>query len=141
MQIDINNRTKTRINEESIKKLVSDFFKYFQVNKTQVSIVIVGDKKMRNLNKTYRRIDKTTDVLAFEESIKTGPFRDDDFLGEIIVNYRQIKRQAKNFSKTINQELLFIITHGLLHLLGYKDDTARKKEAMITLADEFLNKK
>jgi probable rRNA maturation factor len=97
----------------------------------EVSIVFVNDKRMTELNKRYRNTEKTTDVLSFpmfesnreflkarEESSLTYP-EEDIFLGEIIINPYQVKRQASLFGNTFWDELLRVTIHGLLHLLGY----------------------
>ena len=108
----------------SDKKILNYNFKYFKVKKGEVSIAFIGDAKMRKLNKIYRGCDKTTDILSFsEEENKT-------YLGEVLINYNQIKRQAKKYSSSIKEELLFILVHGLLHLLGYEDDTEKGREKM-----------
>src|SRR3989339_431136 len=99
--IEINNQTKSKINNNLIKETVLGFLKYFKVKKGEVSIAFIGDAKMRKLNKIYRGCDKTTDILSFsEEENKT-------YLGEVLINYNQIKRQAKKYSSSIKEDLLF----------------------------------
>ena len=93
---------------------------------------MVGDKTIRKLNKIYRHKDKTTDILSFDG--------EDDFLGEIIINYAQIKRQAKKFNNTVKKELMFILAHGLLHLIGYDDKDEKGRLKMEKLGNEFIKK-
>jgi probable rRNA maturation factor len=62
-----------------------------------------------------------------------------DFLGEIVINYSQIKKQAKKYSNTIAQELIFILVHGLLHLIGYQDHTEKGIKEMEKLTYSFIN--
>ena len=87
---------------------------------------------IRRLNKEYRKIDRVTDVLAFEG--------EDNYLGELIIDHTQIRRQAKRFSPSTEKELVFILTHGLLHLLGYEDKTEQGKMEMERLGKEFIDK-
>jgi probable rRNA maturation factor len=127
--VEINNTTRAKIDEKLVKKTVEKFLHLFKINKS-VSVAFVGDKAIQRLNKQYRGIDRVTDVLAFEG--------EDDFLGEIIIDYAQIKRQAKQFSKSAKEELVFILVHGLLHLVGFRDDTKEEKEEMIKKGEEIV---
>ena len=140
--IEINNKTKSKIDIKLIKgvarKLLTYYNKermlcdYADLNKVELSIAFVGDKTIRKLNKTYRGIDKATDVLAFSG--------EDEFLGEVIINCAQIKRQAKKFGNSVRQELIFILVHGLLHLLGYDDKTEKGRAEMERMGEIFVNK-
>lgn len=96
-----------------------------------MSIVFVNDKRMTELNKRYRKVVKTTDVLSFpmfeskkefvraKEESGLIPPEEDIFIGEIIINPYQVKRQASLYGNTFWDELLKVTIHGLLHLLGY----------------------
>jgi probable rRNA maturation factor len=128
--IEINNRTKAKLNKRKIEEAVSIFLKKNKKVKKDVSIAIIGDKKMKEFNKKYRGIDKITDILSFKG--------EENFLGELIINYAQIKRQAKKFSNTPDQEFIFILIHGLLHLIGFDDKTEKDREFMIKKGEDFI---
>jgi len=130
MAVEINNKTKNRIDLLLVKKTGEKFLKIKNKEKFDVSIAFISDSEMRKLNKRYRGIDKTTDVLSFSGEEK--------FLGEIIISYAQIKRQAKELGNKPKDELIFILVHGLLHLLGYDDKTEKGRLEMIRLGDEFI---
>lgn len=132
MNIEINNQTKDKISKKLIINTAENFFRYFKIKNKEISIAFVTDSKIKKLNKKYRKKDQITDVLAFPG--------ENDYLGEVIIDYSQIKRQAKIFSKNVKDELLFILTHGLLHLLGYKDDCQKDKEIMEKLGHKFIQK-
>lgn len=132
IMVEINNRTKSHINLFLIKKVAEKFLRAYKKIGYEVSVVFVGDKTIRRLNKMYRGEDKVTDVLAFEG--------ENNFLGEIIIDYAQIKRQAPKFSGNTQKELIFILVHGLLHLIGLKDETAKGKKEMERAGQEFINK-
>ncbi len=125
MSIDINNLSKDKINSKRIRLITETFLKKYKL-KGDISIAIISDRKMREINKIYRGFDKTTDVLSFED------------LNEVIINIKQIKRQAKEFKKTFQTEFDFILVHGLLHLLGFKDDLEVDRLKMISLGEKFL---
>lgn len=128
--VEVNNKTRSRIDLILVKKVARKFLKYYNINKGEVSVAFVGDRTIRRLNKTYRGVDKTTDVLAFPG--------EKDFLGEIIIDYAQIKKQARRFSHSVKQELIFVLVHGLLHLLGYDDKTEKGRREMEELGKEFM---
>ncbi|MFH1662096.1 MAG: rRNA maturation RNase YbeY [Candidatus Falkowbacteria bacterium] len=129
--IEINNKTKTKINLALVKKIVEKFFRVYKINKN-ISIAFVGDKVIKNLNNKYRKINKITDILSFNG--------EDDFLGELVIDYAQIKRQAKKFGNSEKQELIFILVHGLLHLIGHEDKTENGRLKMEKIGNEFINK-
>lgn len=92
---------------------------------TEVSITIVGDRRMRQLNKQYRQIDATTDVLSFPQndpSQQTAPFVEAPdqilHLGDIIVSYPQAVAEAGEENKLVDDQITFLVLHGLEHLLG-----------------------
>ena len=130
MKIDINNKTQVQIDEEQIVALVDFFAKLYKLEDKELSIAIIEDKVMQGLNNDYRDIDAPTDILSFEG--------DEDSLGELIVDYNQVKRQEAYFSKDSEQELLFIIVHGLLHLLGFEDEGEADRLIMINKGKDIL---
>ena len=130
--IEINSKIKSKIPEKLIRETVEKFFQVYKIKNKTVSVAFIGDKKMRDLNREYRKKDKTTDVLSFSG--------EDDFFGEILICYQQIKRQAKEYKKTAKQELIFILVHGLLHLIGMTDETENGRIKMIETGDKFISR-
>lgn len=130
--IEINNAAKQKINSALIKKTAQNFLKAYGKEKYDLSIAFVSGAAMRKLNKQYRNINQTTDVLSFAG--------EGDFLGEIIIDCAQVKGQAAEFGNSLENELIFILVHGLLHLIGYDDATEKGMKEMIKLGEEFLNK-
>lgn len=130
MSIDITNKTKEIINTRIIKSVSEKFLKKYKKEKLDLSIVFVGDKKIRKINKIYRGYDKVTDILSFEG--------EDDSFGELIINYGKIKKQAKVFNNTPKEELVFILVHGLFHLLGYDDESEEEEKKMIKMGNDFI---
>ncbi len=125
--IEINNLTVKKINKARVEKIAKAFFKKYKISEeVVVSLAIIGDNKMKQINSVYRQQNKPTDVLSFSD------------LKEIIININQIIRQAKEFKKKVNDEFDFILVHGLLHLIGYNDDTEEKRLKMIELGEDFL---
>ncbi len=132
--IEVNNKSRSKIDLNLIKKIAKKFLEVYKYNDYDLSIAFVGDKRMRQLNREYRGVDRTTDVLAFPGD------EEGKFFGELILNYSQIKRQAKKFNNTPKEELIFILVHGLFHLLGYDDKTNKQKKQMEELGHKFIKK-
>lgn len=130
--IEINNRTRSKIDLKSVRMLAEQVLLLYKKHNFEVSIGFVGDVVMRRLNKQYRGADRPTDVLSFEG--------EGNELGEVLIDYLQIKRQASKFGNTTKKELDFILVHGLLHLLGHEDNTDKKRLAMIKLGEEIIKK-
>ena len=103
-----------------------------------VSIVIADDATVRELNRTHRGLDENTDVLSFAFSHEGEYYGDDEpmsewskdtsfvmppgdsaGLGEVIISYPQMARQAEEAGHSNERELVHLLTHGILHLLGY----------------------
>jgi probable rRNA maturation factor len=102
------------------------------LHKAELSILFVGDRAMRSLNRRYRAMDKTTDVLSF--SLQEGSFTgvQPDMLGDIVVSIPTAERQAAEAGHALSREIDILLVHGLLHLLGFHHerggDEARKME-------------
>ncbi|MCF7820666.1 MAG: rRNA maturation RNase YbeY [Candidatus Pacebacteria bacterium] len=134
--IEINNNNQEKVNLKHLKKLGDFVLEKYDCASALVSVALVSEAKMKDLNYSYRHLNKNTDVLSFPAS--TEEKEKENFLGEVILNYSQIKRQAKDLGHELNYELDFIFIHGLLHLLGYRDEKKRDRDKMIALGEKLL---
>ena len=98
----------------------------------EVSIILTSDKKIRQLNKKYRNIDKPTNVLSFE----TG---DDYLLGDIFISFETVEKQAREENKSFEDHTTHLVIHGLLHLMGFDHIEEKQAQEMENL--EVLNLK
>lgn len=89
---------------------------------TYISVTLTDDSAIKKLNKEYRGNNSVTDVLSFniEEETEEGKL----YLGEVVVNEEQAKRQAGEYGNTPEEEIAELVAHGVLHLLGvhHKED-------------------
>lgn len=116
---------------------------------TNLSVVIADDTSVRELNKRHRGLDEATDVLSFSFSHQGAyhgngptpsqwnkdatfvlPPGEGDGIGEIIISYPQTLRQAKAQGKAPEEELAFLLSHGVLHLLGHDHEEPNERAAM-----------
>lgn len=127
-------------NDDFIKKNVKKIFKFLKIKNTAISIAVVGDKEMRGLNKKYRGKNKTTDILSFgERDTKDFIKIKDAYLGELVISFPEIRRQAKKEKKTIKNLLKKNLIHGILHLLGYEHEKGEgQAEEMFELQEKIL---
>lgn len=87
-----------------------------------VSLVITDDEEIRELNRKYRGIDRSTDVLSFELGGSQAEFKlpsEETCMGEIVISYPRALEQAAENKQTIDREMILLVVHGMLHLFGY----------------------
>lgn len=89
----------------------------------ELSLELVGDGRMRRLNRIYRRNNRTTDVLAFAMREAPSPCR--RLLGDVVISVPTAMRQAKKAGRPLNEELASLLVHGVLHLCGYDHEKSR----------------
>lgn len=103
----------------------------------EVSLSIVDDREMQELNRRYRAVDRTTDVLSFP--LEDEPPKEPCLLGDVIVSAPQAARQAEDYGHSLLREMSFLAVHGTLHLLGYDHETPAGDEEMQRLQEEVLS--
>jgi probable rRNA maturation factor len=114
------------------------------VESCEVAILVAGDDASRELNRRHRGVDAPTDVLAFPNEAKS-PFVDPPglprYLGDVIISFPRAKAQAAEAGNRLSAELQMLVVHGILHLLGYDDQTgperARMWRAQQTVLDDL----
>ncbi len=131
MVVEINYLTKEKILKSWLSGVAETVGKKLKIKK-ELSVVIVGTKKMQSLNNFYRHQDRPTDVLSFEGG--------DSFLGEIVLCLPVAKRQAKEHDFSLKEELAFLLIHGILHLQGYDHEKNKKEEKLMFALQEQLLK-
>ncbi|MGI9950807.1 rRNA maturation RNase YbeY [Moorellaceae bacterium AZ2] len=112
----------------------------------EVSITLVDDAEIRRLNRTYRGVDSSTDVLSFplldkqEGEPEVQGEEEELLLGDIFISLETAERQAAAYGHSLEREVGFLAVHGFLHLLGYNHDTQEGEEAMFCRQEEILAK-
>lgn len=112
-----------------------------------VDISVIGDRKMKALNKEFRGQDKTTDVLSFSFELE-GKDKDKFVnppdpkylnLGDVIISYPELLRRAARENTLVDEMLNLLVTHGTLHLLGYDHEIPSEASVMEKLEDQILS--
>jgi probable rRNA maturation factor len=150
-----------KIPERELRKILKKAEKILKAKNLKISLAIVDDKTIRQLNKKYGFRDKATDVLSFElgdphffspcfrkakigqpphsppisPKAKQGGFRGG---GEIVISYSEAKRQARECKESLQKVITRLFVHGLLHILGHKHQTVKEREKMIQMELKIL---
>ncbi|SIS66673.1 rRNA maturation RNase YbeY [Alicyclobacillus vulcanalis] len=108
----------------------------------EVSVLFVDDETIHELNRTYRQVDRPTDVLSFamnEGEDLVDPDEIDPILGDIVVSIDRAREQAEAYGHSLARELAFLLVHGFLHLNGYDHDEPSREREMFALQEDILN--
>lgn len=118
----------------------------------EVSVTIVDNKRIQEINRDYRSIDKPTDVISFalednddqdfnvifDEALDADKVGIPRLLGDIFISIDKAKEQANEFGHALNREIGFLAVHGFLHLNGYDHQTEPEEKEMFSLQEEIL---
>ena len=124
--VEINNLTKASIGKRFLKKIGEEVLRKEKKDSKNLSVALVGQKEIRELNKDYRKKDKATDVLSFRYNT----------LGEVVICPEIVRANAKKFNSTFKKELARVLIHGILHLLGYSHETNTAKAKKMRKKEE-----
>lgn len=134
-KIQINGIKKQPLKKKEILSLIRFVCRKLNLKPGYLEISFITDKMMKDYNKTYLNHDCTTDIITFDYSISK-----ENISAEILISTETALNNSKIFKNTFSEEMLRLITHGLLHISGRKDKTARQKISMRKNENEMLNK-
>lgn len=139
-EIEVFNETNEKLSEiDELDNLFKFLIDYFNLDDIVCSVIIVDNKKIHEINKEYRNIDRETDVISFaledDEVINDSPIR---VLGDIYISLDKAKSQAIEYNHSLKRELCFLMTHGFLHLLGYDHMKKEDEDIMFPLQEKIL---
>ena len=131
-----------------IRQVVEECFKTENLKNLYIEITLTTPKKIREINKKYRNIDKSTDVLSFpmfeKDEIKkicnTKIQEINEILGSIIISIEQVEKQAVEYGHSFERELAYMVVHGFYHLMGYDHMEEEEKKLMRKKEENVLNK-
>ena len=145
MELDFNSEIENDVSEYEplYNKLLKKTLSMLKISENAImSVTFVSKEQIHYLNKTYRNIDRPTDVISFaflddknEIIIGDGVPLD---LGEIYICYDVADENRKTYDNSLKRELCFLFVHGLLHLLGYDHMTKEDENIMFPLQEKIL---
>lgn len=118
--------------EKTIKALFAETARRENRTSGEVSLTFCDNDFIHDLNRTYRNIDRPTDVLSF-------PMEDEQLLGDIVISIPKVRSQAEEYGHSFERELYFLAVHGFLHLLGYDHETKEDEEIMFGKQEQILS--
>lgn len=116
---------RIRVKASAFKALAHTLLKVVGESRAELGVELVGDRRMRALNRRYRGHDAPTDVLAF--AIREGPGPVSPLLGDVVISLPTAARQAARHGRSIDEEIATLLIHGLLHLCGYDHERGAKE--------------
>ena len=135
--------------QKTIEKVITECYKQENIENTKliVTITLTTPENIQEINKEYRNIDRTTDVLSFpmfekqelEEKIKKQEFQYTDILGDIIISIDKVREQAKEYGHSFERELSYMLVHGFYHLMGYDHIEKEDKKKMREKEEKILD--
>jgi rRNA maturation RNase YbeY len=115
---------KIPIKKSVLKNIIRDYIHLKGFFADTLLFSFLSDAELLNINQKFLRHNHYTDIITFDYS------KDKFLLGEIYISLDRVKENALNYATTYEDEILRVIAHGILHLMGYKDKTSKEKRLM-----------
>ena len=140
-KVELFNQTEKDIVElDTVLKVLDSALKKENLDDVSFNLIIVDNEYIHELNRTYRNIDRETDVITFaledEDSIVLPS--DERVLGDIYISIDKAESQAEEYGHSLLRELSFLAVHGFYHLLGYDHMTEEDEKVMFKKQEEVL---
>ena len=124
-----NDHPDINIDCNDIENIIIKIMDHLDCRNQEVSILLTGNKYIRRLNQEFRSIDQSTDVLSFPQNADEDPcIPEEVILGDIAVSLDIAKAQAKEHGLDFKEEIILLLIHGILHLLGYDHEISEQEE-------------
>jgi probable rRNA maturation factor len=134
-----NDHPQINIDSEDINKKIGVVMKNLSCLNQEVSILLTVDEVIRKLNQKFRNIDQATDVLSFPQDVDEDPITPGEIiLGDIAVSLDTAQAQAKKHGLTFEEEIILLLIHGILHLLGYDHEISEQEDERMRIKTREL---
>jgi probable rRNA maturation factor len=107
-----------------LKRIALNVLELVGQSQSELSVALVNNREIRKLNAKYRQKDYPTDVLSFPAA--NGLPIDVRLLGDVVISVEKAEEQAKQRGRTLNEETVTLLIHGVLHLIGYDHERSPK---------------
>jgi probable rRNA maturation factor len=127
--------------KQYIDQIIVKIYEILDLDKDYVfSIILVNPETIQSINAEYRNLDMITDVISFASQDEVMMIDNDTTveLGDIFINIQAIRNQANEYKHSLKREFCFLVTHGILHLLGYDHINLEDEKKMFILQEEIL---
>jgi probable rRNA maturation factor len=142
VELQVNEAYADRVDVEGLTRCALATLRHQEVEgPVELTILVTGDRRVRELNRAYRGVDAPTDVLSFGSAEETGfvtPPGLPRYLGDVVISFDRAHAQAGGAGHGVQAELQLLAVHGVLHLLGHDHAEPDEKAAMWTAQAEVL---
>jgi probable rRNA maturation factor len=140
--VDVHTEGEWSIDETNLRRAAMGTLIHQNILSGEIAVVISDDQALQALNRRYRDVDAPTDVLAFPNEGR-GPFvgaaGQPRYIGDVIISYPRAAGQAAEAGHSTQAELMLLVVHGVLHLLGYDDQEEPERVRMWEVQEAILN--
>ena len=133
--------TRFTVRQDTLAHLAERLLSAIGEPRSELSLELTGDRRIRRLNREYRKKDRPTDVLAFpirEAILPRGVCPVTHMLGDVVISLPTAVRQAKEVGRSIDDELAMLLIHGVLHLCGYDHERNPQEAARMARRERAL---
>lgn len=113
-----------KFSSRTLKKIAQKVLEIVEQGQAELSLVLVGNGEIRELNAKFRKRDYPTDVLSFPAGNELP--EDVQLLGDVVISLEKARAQAKERRRTLNEEMVTLLIHGVVHLLGYDHERSSR---------------
>ena len=139
MRISIQNRQKRiLLNLKKVRRATQKILTELGLLDAELSVLLVDDARIRDLNRRYLNRDKPTNVLAFPMREGEFPTLHPNLLGDLVISVETAKRQSDRFGLDEMEMVILLMVHGVLHLVGYKHEGTKKGAREMSLKQKDL---
>jgi probable rRNA maturation factor len=133
--IRVEGQPRVRLSGRELRACAERMLRAMRLGDRELSILLCDDRVMRELNRAYREKDRPTDVLAFAQREGEGPAIHAELLGDVVIALDTAWRRARARGRTLEDEVIELLAHGLLHLLGLDHRTRTEERRMRARTD------
>jgi len=137
----LNKQRKYPLNHAQVMEWTRQILLLQKFEQGEISIVFVNNRRIRNYNRDYRKIDRATDVLSFPMLEGLGGELHPGFLGDVMISLEMTEVEARLYARETDEQLLILLIHGILHLMGYDHERSEAEEKKMTRRERFILKK
>ncbi len=122
-----------------IKRVARTILKELNHPDSEIGILFVDDRQIRELNKRYRKVNRPTNVISFP--MAQGEFSEinPQLLGDVVISVETATREAQESGLSLEEEIAFLLIHGILHLMGY-DHTSGARQQMTVVQERLFSR-
>ena len=139
MEIVVQNRQKRqRVRPEEAKKMAAKILSDLECHESELSILLVDDDEITQLNRQYLSRDHPTNVLAFPMREGQDKHLHPTLLGDVVISAETAEREAQQRDVPLEEEIALLLTHGILHLLGYEHENTPEEAVAMEAAEQKI---